>query len=203
MKRISAHTGRKSPALVVSLLALAACFSGCAVVGERYTLEEQFTRKQVQAIRDGETTRKDVLDLFGPPLAVARPGAVVKIPRPGLVTNGSRDVPAESVFSRFPEAAGRAGLAVYYYRGSALVWADLFIYNAGVPTTPTLEVTDLWVLIDEKRGRVAGHQMETTEWETCGLWIWCRDDEGLRPKKGPGENAGTPKGSAMPWEGAP
>ena len=53
--------------------ALAAALCGCAIIGEQYVLERQFTESQAQAIRKGET-KKEVLDRLGPPGAVARPG---------------------------------------------------------------------------------------------------------------------------------
>lgn len=203
-ERASDHAAWQKSLLPLLLVAVATCCgAGCAIVGERFTLEEQFAGKDVQKIRNGETTEKEILEWFGAPLAIAQAGAVVKIPRYGLVPAGSREIPAESVFSQFPEAAGKERLVAYYYRGVALTWADVVLYEASFTTQPTLEVTELWVLIDDSAGAVIAHRSETTEFETCGFWRWCRDDEEPRPKKRPAESGGPRADSGQPWEGAP
>jgi hypothetical protein len=141
-----------------------ACLCGCAVVGERFVFEEPLAEKQVRMIKNGETTRKEILDWFGPPLAVARPGTVLKVPLPGPIKSGSEEVKAEAFFERFSGIPGiMKDHVIYYYSGSAAVWSDLCFYNGCIPTTPSLEVRRYWILIDEHEGRVKAHALEVKE----------------------------------------
>lgn len=147
--------------------ALAAGLCGCAMIGEQYVLERQFTESQVRTIRNGETTKREILDRFGPPAAVARP------------ESGA----ADNVLRRFTETGGDGtGQLIYRYKNSALTWADLCIfgpYGGGCWSagTPVLTTQDLWILIDDKAGRVVEHVLEETEREDNGA--------GVKPWLGP------------------
>ncbi len=133
---------------------MAAGLCGCAIISEQYVLERQFTDEQVRTIRNGETTKKEVLDRFGPPAAVARPGAAA----------------ADNVFGRFAATGGPAKDRIAYrYDASALTWGDLCAFGQGgggcIPSTPMLKAQKLWILIDEASGRVVDHSLEATERE--------------------------------------
>ena len=140
--------------------AMAAGLCGCAIIGDQYVLERQFTESQAQAIRKGETTKKEILDRLGPPAAVARPGA------------GATD----NVLRRFAAAGGSvAGPLVYRYDDSALGWVSLCIYGefggGCTPSTPRLTERKLWILFDEKTGRVVDHRLEETVREESGTAV--------------------------------
>lgn len=140
--------------------AMAAGLCGCAVVGERSAIEQQFTERQAQAIRRGETTKKEILDRLGPPAAVARPGAGA----------------ADNVIRRFAAASGNVpGRLVYRYDASALTWTSLCVYGQGgggcIPSTPLLNERKLWILIDEDTGRVVDHVLEESAREQKGAAI--------------------------------
>lgn len=148
-------TGTRFAACVAAALAAGLC--GCAIVAEEHVLERQFTEGQLRTIRNGETTKREVLDRLGPPAAMARPGA------------GATD----NVFARFAAAGGRvAGPLVYRYDASALAWADLCAYGQGgggcIPSTPLLKERKLWILIDEATGRVVDRVLEETSREEKG-----------------------------------
>lgn len=137
--------------------AMAGGLCACAIVGERYVLEKQFTESQVDAIRNGETTKKEILERFGPPAAVVRPGSAS----------------ADNVLRRFG-AEGGAGTAriVYRYRSSTLTWGNLCVYGefggGCIPSTPLLKEQDLWLLIDEKTGRVGDRILDEATREAGG-----------------------------------
>lgn len=140
--------------------AVAAGLSGCAIIGEQCVLERQFTERQMEAIRKGETTKKEVLDRLGPPAAVARPGA------------GATD----NVFRRFAATgSSAAGPLVYRYDASALTWGNLCVYGQGgggcIPSTPLLKERKLWLLIDEETGRVVDRFLEETAREEGGAHV--------------------------------
>ncbi len=133
---------------------------GCLMVGEQYVLERQFTESQLRTIRKGETTRSELLARLGPPAAVARTGA------------GATD----NVLRRFATTGGSvAGPLVYHYDASALTWSNLCAYGqfggGCIPSTPLLKERKLWILIDEKTGRVVDHVVEETGREEKGADI--------------------------------
>ncbi len=129
--------------------------TGCAVISGKYVVEEPFTGAQVKQIRNYYTTKADILGWFGPPAAIARKGTVLKVPPPGPFKRGSREVPAEQFFKLFAESHALTGdHIVYYYQDSSLHWADIVIVSGAFPTTPSMRVTKLWVLINEKTGLV-------------------------------------------------
>lgn len=147
-------------AVACAATALTAALCGCFVVGERYVFQRQFTDEQVRTIRNGETTRKEVLDRFGPPSAVARPG----------------DAATDNVFHRFAATGGAAaGRVAYCYAESALQWIDLCAYGQSgggcIPSTPVRKSRTLWILIDGTTGRVVDHALEETVREEKGLPI--------------------------------
>lgn len=134
--------------------------------------EEPFTDGQVKAIRRGVTTKQEILAWFGPPLAIARPGTVIKVPRPAFSQRGagSDDVPSDELFRLFGPVPGPdADMVVYYYhdiiekhdvggpRGCIPVSFDLLSGRSSV------SAKKLWVLIDQRAGRVADHRLELPE----------------------------------------
>ncbi len=129
--------------------------TGCAVFSGKYVTEEPFSGEKVKQIRNYYTTKADILGRFGPPVAIARQGAVLQVPPPGPVKHGSREVTAEQFFKRFTENRVLTGdYIVYYYQDSSLHWADILFLYGVFPTTPSMRVTKLWVLINEKTGIV-------------------------------------------------
>ncbi len=143
-------------------VAMAAALCGCAMVVEDHVLERQFTENQLRTIRNGQTTKKEVLDRLGPPAAVARPDT------------GTTD----NVLRRFAATVGNVrSPLVYRYDTSALAWANLCVFGQFggdcIPSTPVLKERTLWILIDEKEGRVADHLLEETARE--------KKDAGIRP----------------------
>jgi hypothetical protein len=137
--------------------ALTVSLGGCAIVGERYVLEEPFTDAHVRTIRHGETTKKEVLGRLGPPAFL------------------------DNAVGRFPAAQGKAGIPlVYGYRDSAITFVDFCAYGQGgggcFNTAPTLKMRTLWILIDEETQRVVDHFLEETESEAVeqGVAPWLR-----------------------------
>ncbi len=142
--------------LVSAVIALFAIgMTGCAVISGKYVTEEPFTGERVKQIRNYYTTKADILGWFGPPVAIARQGAMLKVPPPGPVKRGSREVPAEQFFKLFAENHELSvDHIVYFYQDSSLHWEEIVILNGAFPTTPSMRVTKLWVLINEKTGIV-------------------------------------------------
>ncbi len=214
-----ARTGRstRGPAWCAVLAALLLCVGGRDVhagggsflpgvglwgwlISATYVAEEPFTDDQVKAIRHGVTTKQDILAWFGPPLAIARPGSVVKVPRPVIHQAGSDDVPSDDLFRRFvPGTAFDADTVVYYYHcltAKQLVEFPIpmsFELSAASPYGEyAVSAKMLWILIDQRTGIVVDHRLEQAEGtESQGRFI---------PK--PAEDIGGPAGeeSHVPWQ---
>lgn len=161
----------KIKTLLLSAALFAVGTTGCAVLSGKYVTEEPFRGEQVKQIRNYYTAKADILGWFGPPVAIARQGAVLKVPPPGPVKRGSREVPAEQFFKLFAENRVLTGdHIVYYYQDSSLHWADIVFLYGVFPTTPSMGVTKLWVLINEKTGIVEDAVLgkEETERDVAG-----------------------------------
>jgi hypothetical protein len=168
---------RKNPIVLILIAALCTLTvwlegCGCVIVGRGVVIDEPFTEKEVQMIRHDETSKKDILDWFGPPVAVARAGAVMKVPHWSKVESASKEVPADDFFERFPASSEKAQKPlVYYYETAQLNWTEyyVYVYNGGGPlyipplADRTLTVMKLWILLDETSGKVIDHQLEKTK----------------------------------------
>ncbi len=166
---------RKNPIVLIAvLLALTVWLDGCGciIMGRGAVIDEPFTEKKVQTIRHNETSKKDILDWFGPPVAVARAGTVMKVPHWSKVESASAEVPADDFFKRFVTTKEQAQKPlVYYYETARLDWTEYYayVYNGGGPlyippvADRTLTVMKLWILLDETSGNVIDHQLEKTK----------------------------------------
>jgi len=139
---------------------LAAGLCGCAMIGERYVLERQFTEEQAGTIRHGVTTKREILDRLGPPASVARPDAAA----------------TDNALRRFAAAGGTAkDRIVYRYDAAALTWGDFCAfgqYGGGcIPFGLAVREQKLWILIDEASGRVVDHSLEVTAREEKGVEV--------------------------------
>ncbi len=164
----------KNPIIfIVALWLLVVLLGGCgvAIMGRGLVIDEPFTEKKVQMIRHNETTKNDILDWFGPPVALARTGTAMKVPHWSKSGPTSSDVPADDFFIRFIRSKEQTQkLIVYYYEAARLNWTEFygFAYNASGPLyIPTvadrpLTVMRLWILVDDVSGKVVDHQFEKT-----------------------------------------
>jgi hypothetical protein len=167
--------GLKNPIVLIgALLAITVWVAGCGcvIIGRGLVLDEPFTEKKVQMIRHNETSKRDILDWFGPPVAVARAATVMKVPHWSKVESASKEFPADDFFKRFPASSGQAQKPlVYYYETAQLNWTEyyVYVYNGGGPlyippvADRTLTVVKLWILLDETSGKVIDHQLEKTK----------------------------------------
>lgn len=143
--------------ILATVVSLALIASGCYVMGGKYRADEPFTEAQIRKITPGTTTKQDLLDWFGPPVAVARKGAVMKIPVPGLRKEGSHDVQADTFFELFSSKhALTEQHIIYYYYYAEIKGTEVMVFLAG--TAYQREVVDkLWLLVDDRTGVVADY----------------------------------------------
>lgn len=152
---------RRAAALLAAVLAVAAAGTGgCFAFKERHRSADPITRDAVGEIRDGVTTRREILARFGPPVAVARRGQPVLLPIPGPERWGRRVADPDAFFAPFPaEAPADGGGTVWYYDATEVRAAGaLVVPIAGAGYFSKDYVTDrLWILIEERTGIVRGH----------------------------------------------
>lgn len=165
------HTARQFARTVLPLGILCAaslfCMSGCGVIAGKYVAEDPFKEDGLRKVQYGETTKQDVLDWFGPPLAIVREGTVLMIPLPGSGEKVQHEVRAESVFAYFaPKREITKDHIIYYYQGTYFNWAEIFLLEASFPTSPVMHEKRLWILINEKTGKVEDHLQEEAIRET-------------------------------------
>lgn len=138
-----------------------------------YVAEEPFTDDQTDMIRHNVTTKQEILDWFGPPLAIAERWSSLKVPQPALDPGEPEDVWTESLFERF--AQGRVitfNLIIYYYHAFTMrqtvetPWPTSATLSTTLPHT--LQVKKLWILIDTQTGRVVDHRLEHMEGTELG-----------------------------------
>ncbi len=149
---------KRAALLLLAVAALAAlCLCGCFVARENVLADEALPGDHIRGIRRGATTRQEILERFGPPVAVARRGATMVYPPPGSAKRGRADVPSETFFELF--SAGRALRdtdIVYYYDSSRLEATGVLIIPlvGGGFHNSEMVVQRLWLLIDDATGTV-------------------------------------------------
>lgn len=144
------------PLIAVAALA-ALCMCGCFVARENVLADEALPGEHIRRIRRGATTRQEILERFGPPVAVARPGTTMVHPPAGPVKRGRADVPSETFFELFSTGRSLRGTEiVYYYDSSRLKATGVLIVplvGGGFHNSETV-VERLWLLIDDGTGIV-------------------------------------------------
>lgn len=171
---VALHKKQKLRSMVAFLAGVLMFFSaGCAVVREELVIEEPFKDEQTRLIRNGVTTKKEVLQWFGPPAAMisideafpvadqdtaCSPAAVSGfIRRPDPVPGPERKrvdrVPQRLLDNKPPDGT------IYCYSGYKYTWADICFDSGCYRSTPVLNLKKLWLLIDNN-GTVIDHELE-------------------------------------------
>ena len=112
------------------------------------TTEHSFTKAQVERIQRGETIKDEILQWFGPPLAMARKGEPGEAP----TANPAR---FDSFFEPFSEryAIGEHHV-VYYYQSQRSRTVQ------GLMTRQSSVTDRLWILLDGRRGTVVDYVLK-------------------------------------------
>lgn len=143
---------------ILATAALLALISSGCIFGSRYRTEAPFTETQIRKITPGTTTKQEILDWFGPPIAVARSGEVMKIPAPGPLKEGSQDVQADTFFELFSSKHSLTEQhIIYYYYDSEMKGTEvLVLFFAGIVKARVAE-NKLWLLIDDRTGMIVDY----------------------------------------------
>lgn len=170
---MSAARTLRAVASFALLAAAAAALQGCICFpsSTRATTGALLPEDRVAALRPGATTAAEVLDWFGPPLAVARgPEGTIQVPEVVYRRSGAAELEAAALFAKFGAGAAAPGDLVYYYRlhqvvtrGSGVI---LVVGNKGdLVGTSRNEDRDerLWLLVDGGTGLVKARVHERDE----------------------------------------
>jgi hypothetical protein len=102
-----------------------------------------FADKDVLRIEPGRTTKKQILDLFGPPAAIARKGA------------SDQARAAVTSLESFSRPLNDDDIVYYYRSGTAEVNAMGAVpLPDTVTTSRSTQTSELWILIDDRSGVV-------------------------------------------------
>ena len=140
-------------ALFFTVVLLASAYlSGCIYV-TKTTDEQLFTKAQAEKIERGKTTKAEVLQWFGPPLAIVRKN------EGGQALKGEEDIRPETFFELF---SGKHVISqdhvVYYYRNLGKGAMIGYVVVAGrAQEWKTRE--RLWILINQKNGIVEDYML--------------------------------------------
>jgi len=133
------------------------------VVGGKYKGEESFHEDQIKMILPGKTTKQEILLWFGPPLAIARKGKVMKIPSPDVQKASSYELDSDTFLELF---SGKHEVTenhiVYYYTYSETKGTGTVILFAGTESS-RLIVNKLWILINRETGIVEDYMFREQE----------------------------------------
>jgi hypothetical protein len=140
------------PMLSLLCLVLGLGSSGCVVATGSFNLGEPLDPEKMESIRPGTTRQSEILEWFGPPTALLRPGKSVELGPPRAET-----LDYDNAFLLFAEHHEPGPeMAVYYYRHLSTSRAGAFVV-AVVSASMTIERERLWILIDEHTRRVVDY----------------------------------------------
>ncbi len=144
---------------LICTLGLAGCY-----VGERFVAGEPFSEQALTGLEQGTLTRQDVLQWFGPPVAVARRGSTMTYPPAGIRNEGWQDIGSDTFFELFPQNDGHAdGRIIYYYRAPRVATDGVLSILIAGGYTRRIVTDELWILIDERTGAVKAFILRTGE----------------------------------------
>lgn len=127
---------------------------GCMVAGRKYKGEECFHKDEISKILPGKTTKQEILFWFGPPLAIARKGEVMKIPPPVGGKERSDEMRSETFLELFSSKHELTGYhRVYYYHCAETETEPVYFVYAD-RAEKKLFIDKLWILINQQTGIV-------------------------------------------------
>lgn len=142
----------------VVILALIICPTGCGVMRERNLVDEPLERAQVTEIRPGTTTKRDILEWFGPPLVAAKKGATMVFSTSRAPRRGKQELSSDVFFELFSSRhENMEHSIVYYYDSYAETGRGMTCFGYWGSMTIRSRVNRLWVLIDDKTGVVTDY----------------------------------------------
>lgn len=127
--------------------------AGCMVMTSSVDVMDRLSDERIEKIQDGATTRGEVLDWFGPPAALLRPGKETRVQG----RYGEELLTFDEQFLLFADRhAPKPTWAVFFYQQWASKASGAMVVAVGTNKLTVLR-RRLWVLVDEATGTVGGH----------------------------------------------
>lgn len=150
------HTG-----FCIKLLLLTAILvsnASCVMIPYDVTeyLEPPIQQGQLKNFKPGTISRARLIAWFGPPDAIARQGAIIKVSPRQFRKKGSDSIDSQRFFALFPEHKPVARqYIIYYYEtseayGTGAVLATISGAGSGPITSIKMKSSRLWILIDTR-----------------------------------------------------
>lgn len=145
---------------LAALLCLLLTEAGCTIP---MTTGPALTRERVSSVIPGKTTKKELFELLGAPVAIAVRNETLAVPSPSvwavglnnrLHTRGYNQIQSDPFFELFAvrHQFTEYHRVYYYYHSTSMKWFfPLFPVFIEQGTTWT---DQLWILVDEKTGLV-------------------------------------------------
>jgi len=134
------------------------CLSGCMVLVDDHEVGESLSEHELEKIQPGRTTKQEVLEMFGPPLGIARRGEILNVPTANPRKTGLEKIPSETFFELFAQKHSlTSDHIIYYYFSSKTSSIGGIILFAAKGSTD-INVAKLWVLINEKTAIVEDYK---------------------------------------------
>jgi len=153
----------------VGILALIILLPGCIWGSVKY---DQMLRKEVvKSIESNKTTRKNILERFGPPSILARKEGTVLLPSRDPKDGKMREVNSIVFFKYFlqrHEISEHHAVYYYYDEWEKINGVSIPIGNTlfSLPLTSTdLQFSELWVLVNRKTEQVEDYMFLEREEE--------------------------------------
>jgi hypothetical protein len=130
--------------LVISIMVLSC--AGCISIHTK----QSFPVEQIRSIRPGTTTKQEILEWFGPPVAMARKGQSIRVPSVTHDDGEPQDMVFADILGYFPTKHEEANLVIYLYQYWKSDIPNIFLGFAPVAEGQKT-VCRLWILFDEDR----------------------------------------------------
>lgn len=128
--------------------------SGCVIDISDYAGTYPFKHQDVIEVQPGHTNTREILERFGAPVAIARPGQLLRFPKAGLNREGYIEVQAETFFALFSNHRNLdKDHLIYYYHYSRLEGSNVWIIF-WAKKTRRLHVRELWLLVNDRTQKV-------------------------------------------------
>ncbi len=128
--------------------------SGCFIFNGYYAGTYPFQHEDVVEVQPGHTSTREILERFGPPVAIARPGQILHFPKAGLTREGYIEVQAETFFALFSSHHNLdKDHLIYYYHYTRLESSSVLILFV-VKEKRRLHVQELWLLVNDRTQKV-------------------------------------------------
>ncbi len=163
MTESSPARGHRLTAVTVAAVFTAGCVPAIPLRTGVYLKDSE-----VAQIAPRRTTKKELFELLGAPMAIVANGETASIPSPtvwrggGIQHGGYQEIQADAVFELFSQHALTEYHRVYYYFYAVSQHTAIILVLAVLESSDT-DIDKLWVLVNERTGVVEDYVFRKAE----------------------------------------